>query len=100
MFETETEVEESCGVTRRLFRISSVSVRMKTAPTSSIHRLAGKPMGVAHAFLKSRMNSAFGKGFGDAMFTTPVTSSRSISHCTALTKSSWSTHCQIELAFP
>jgi len=34
------------------------------------------------------MNSAFGSGFGDATFTTPAMSLRSISHPTAATKSS------------
>ena len=38
------------------------------------------------------MNSAFGSGYGDAMFTTPFISSRSISHRSAWTKSDSCTH--------
>ena len=33
-----------CGITRRLFRINSVSVRRKKAPISNIHFVAGRPM--------------------------------------------------------
>lgn len=59
------------GTTRRLLRISSVSVRMKIAPISSIHSRAGRPNGTPYASRSWRMNSAFGSGFGDATFTTP-----------------------------
>ncbi len=49
------------GTTRRLFRMSSVSVRMKTAPISSIHLFAGRPKGTPQASRSIRMNSALGK---------------------------------------
>ncbi len=45
------------GATRRLFRMSSVSVRRKIAPSSSIHVLVGRPNGAPQACRKIRMNS-------------------------------------------
>lgn len=75
------------GTTRRLFRISSVSVRMKNTPISSIQAVAGRPVGVPHAARKVRMNSAFGTGLGAARLTGPSNSSCSISQQTARTKS-------------
>jgi hypothetical protein len=50
------------GTTYRLFKISSVSVRKKNAPISSIHLAAGKPIRAPHAARRLRMNSAFGNG--------------------------------------
>ena len=46
------------GTTRRLLRISSVSVRMKKAPSSSIHFVAGSPTGTPTAARNARMKSA------------------------------------------
>lgn len=76
------------GTTRRLLRMSSVSVRMSTAPISSIQFRAGNPNGTPYASRSRRMKSAFGRGLGDATFTMPSTSSRSISQRTAAAKSS------------
>src|SRR5258707_1129956 len=75
------------GTTRLLFRISSVSVRKKNAPTSSIHSVAGRATQVPHASRSPFMNSAFVRGFGDATFTTPLICSFAIRNSTALTKS-------------
>ena len=75
------------GTTRRLLRISSVSVRMNKAPSSSIHVVEERPIRAPHARRSSRMNSAFGRGSGAAMFTAPARSSWSISQRTAATKS-------------
>ncbi len=86
------DLSNRVGMTRRLFRTSSVSVFMKNAPTASCHSNAGSPKGMPYASRKIRMNSLFGKGFGDAMLTGPETSSCSISHFTALTKSRSCTH--------
>ena len=60
------------GTTRRLFRTSSVSVRRKNAPISSIHRVAGRPTRAPQASRSARMNSALGSGFGAARLTGAV----------------------------
>ena len=66
-------------MTRRLFNTSSVSVRKKKVAISSMHFAAGNPTLVPQALRKTRMNSAFGNGFGDARITTPSKFSRVIS---------------------
>ena len=71
------------GITRRLFRISSDSVRIKKVPISIIHFAAGNPKGMPQAARRSRMNAAFGKGFGAARLIAPRMSSRSMIHWTA-----------------
>ena len=82
-------VDQSAGTTRRLFRISSVSVRRNAAPILGIHSRVGRPNGTPQASRSRRMNSAFGSGFGEATFAgSPSISSRSISQRTAATKSS------------
>src|SRR6478609_1797084 len=63
------------GTTRRLLRINSVSVRMNSAPISSISRFAGRPIGTPAAWRSSRMNSRLGSGLGAQTFTTPANSS-------------------------
>jgi hypothetical protein len=55
--------------------MSSVSVRMNTAPISSIKRFAGRPIRTPAASRSSRMNSRLGSGFGALTFTTPFNSS-------------------------
>jgi len=75
--------------TRRLFRISSVSVRMASAPISSIQLVAARPKRAPHALRSVRMNSAFGSGCGAATMTGPLMLSRAINHCMARTKSAW-----------
>jgi len=67
------------GTTRRLFRISSVSVRRKKAPTSSIHLAADRPNFIPHAARRVAMNSALGTGLGEARLTGPSNSGWSIS---------------------
>ena len=62
-------------MTRRLFRINSVSERKRITPSSSIHCVAGKPTGMPQAFRKARMKSRLGNGFGEARFTGPRISS-------------------------
>ena len=74
-------------MTRRLFKINSVSVLIKNAPTSSIHFDDGKPILIPHARRNSRMNSEFGNGFGEQILTEPDSSSLSINSLTAHTKS-------------
>jgi hypothetical protein len=81
-------LDQTPGNDRRLFRISSVSVRRHAAPSSSIQRLAGRPSGTPDASRNARMNSTFGTGSGAATFTTPSTSSRSMSQRIARSKSS------------
>ena len=73
---TNPDSSNRVGTTRRLFRISPVSVRMSTAPISNIHLVAGNPIfgrmpppALTHAFRNARMNSALGSGFGDARLT-------------------------------
>ena len=73
-------------MTLRLFKINSLSVRIKNAPISSIHFDAGMPIFVPHARRKSRMNSEFGNGFGEQTFTIPEISF-SIKNLMAWTKS-------------
>ena len=67
------------GMTRRLLRISSVSVLRKMAPSSSIQRIAGRPNRIPHAFRRVRINSAFGNGSGAQRFMAPSTFSCAIS---------------------
>ncbi len=67
------------GTTRRLFKINSLSVRRKKAPTSTIQRVAGRPMRRPQAERSVRMNSALGRGCGAARLTGPARSLRSIS---------------------
>jgi len=74
--------------TRRLFRISSVSVRIASAPISSIQFVAARPKRAPHASRSVRMNSAFGSGCGAATLTIPARCSRAISQRTASMKSS------------
>ena len=71
------------GTTRWLLMMSPVSVRRKSAPSSSIHSVAGKPKGTPHNSLKRRIISAFGSGFGAAKFTGPLNASCAITHSTA-----------------
>src|SRR5438105_1329356 len=68
------EVNSLPGTTRRLLRISSVSVRKTKAPASSIHLDAGKPQPRPHASRRPRMKSALGRGFGAEMLIGPVSS--------------------------
>src|SRR5947199_8380052 len=56
------------GTTRRLLRTSSVSVRMKNAPISSIQFVGAIPKGTRSASRIARMNSVYGSGFGEATF--------------------------------
>jgi hypothetical protein len=51
--------------------MSSVSVRMKTAPISSIHFATGSAIGPPHARRSARMNAAFVSGLGEQTFTIP-----------------------------
>jgi hypothetical protein len=67
------------GITRRLFKISSVSVCRKNAPTSSINGVAGKPKVTPAADRKALMNSELITGFGAARLIGPSSSSRSMS---------------------
>ena len=55
-----------------------VSVLIRNAPTSSIQFDDGTPIVVPQARRSSRMNSEFGSGFGEQMFTTPAKSRLSI----------------------
>jgi hypothetical protein len=83
---------DSCslrGTTRRLFKINSVSVRMKTAPISNIHDVAGSPNRIPHASRRVRMNSALVTGYGAARLIGPFISSCSIIQKMARMKS-WS----------
>ena len=75
------------GVTRRLFSTSSVSVRRRKAPISSIQDVAGRPNEIPHACRSARINSAFGSGQGAETLIGPSTSSCAISQKTARTKS-------------
>ena len=65
---------------------------MSNAATSSIHSLAGSPIRAPHARRNTRMNSRFGSGLGDEMFTTPSISSWPMRKSTARTRSSSCTH--------
>lgn len=65
-------------MTRRLLSTSSVSVRRKNVPISSIHFVAGSPMRAPHASRRAFMKSRFGSGFGDAILTTPSIASLEI----------------------
>jgi len=75
-------------MTRRLFRISSVSDLRKSAPSSSIHSVAGRPTRAPHAYPSARMKTAFGAGPGAERLTAPANPSCSISQKTERTKSS------------
>src|SRR5690242_13923498 len=75
-------------MTRRLLMISSVSVRRKNAPASSIQWLAGKPIDIPHILRNARIISALVTGLGAARFTTPLTPSCSSSQSIARQKSS------------
>src|SRR5436190_1988448 len=57
------------GMTRRLFKISSVSVRWKNAAISNIHLVAGKPIRAPQAARSAAMNAAWGSGQGEARLT-------------------------------
>ena len=75
------------GTTRRLFRTSSVSVRMKIAPSSSIQR-GREAHGMPDASRSARMNAAFGSGWRRKVHGASIVLG-SISQRTAATKS-WS----------
>src|SRR5439155_633294 len=78
------------GTTRRLFRINSLSVRMRKLPSSTIHVVAGKPSDAPAARRSVRMKSALPSGNGDVMFTAPARCSCAMSQSTERTKSpSW-----------
>ena len=59
------------GVTRRLFRMSSVSVFINTAPISTIHLVPGNPTRFRSARRNVAMNSRCVTGLGAARFTGP-----------------------------
>ena len=67
--------------------MSSVSLPIRSAPISSIALFGDSPNRAPHASRSAFMKSAFGIGFGDAMLTTPETSSFSIRNRIADTKS-------------
>ena len=68
-------------------RIKSDSVRIWRVPTSIIYLVAGKPTGMPQAARRSRIKAAFGKGLGEAMFSShrfaPITSVRLITSLVA-----------------
>ena len=59
------------GTTRRLLSSSSVSVRMKKAPISSIQMAAGRPSFAPQASRRALRNSRFGIGLGAHMLMAP-----------------------------
>ena len=75
------------GTTRRLLRTNSDSARVRNVPISITHYGVGSPKRMHQVSRNTRMKSQFGSGLGEARFTTPLNSSRAISHSIARTKS-------------
>src|SRR5438034_4468748 len=80
--------EQAPGYDTATFEDQLASVRWTKAATSSIQRVAGKPNGTRHSLRRIFIMSRCGIGFGEAMLTGPLNSSRPISHSTARQKSS------------